>query len=982
MGCLKKIIIGFAIVFILVGIAGFFILPPIIKPLIIEKMSEALHREVTIEKISINPYALSVTLKKFAIKDPAQASPFLSFDELYVNVQGTSSLFKRAVILNEIRLTGPYVNISRHDDGTYNFSDLIPKEEAKPEEEEKKPFHFSLNNIQIINGGIDFWDGPKKTRHTVREMDVSIPFISNIEHYVNDYVEPRFSATVNGNPYQLTGKTKPFISSREMSFDVDIRDIDIPYYLNYVPVKMNFKLTSARLDTKMKIDFIMHKDKPPSIKMAGYVALNKVALDDKLNNKIIRLPALNVVFASVEPLIPDIHLSQISFQAPEVVIRRSKAGDVNLLNLIPKEKQEKPEKKDKRTPEPEKRTAMKVRIDEITIEKAKVTFLDSLPVEPSDIRVDPLNLKVMNLSMEKGSSGNVNLSLTVNKKGDISVKGPLGIDPLHADLAIEVKNLSIRTFQSYFTEKIKINVTRGAISTAGSVSLSQDGKGEPRVKYAGKISVSNLACIDKALSNDFVNWKQLYFDHVAAGYNPFFLTIRGVSLTDFYARITINPDGTMNVQNIFGAEGKKGGREPVKEAVPAQPVQKAVAAEKSDAMPRSVKIGKVTLQGGTIDFTDHFIKPNYSVQMLNLAGSISGLSSEEISRATVDLKGNLGHGAPVEITGKINPLINDLFADMKLLFKDIELSPVTPYSSKYVGHPIQKGKLTFEAAYLIDKRKLDAQNKVFIDQLTFGDKVESPDAIKAPVTLAVSLLTDRNGQINLDLPVSGSLDDPKFSVWPVIWKIIVNLITKAATAPFTLLASLIGGGEEMSFIEFDYGSAFVTEANQKKIASLVKALHERPNLKMDIGGYIDPEKDKEGLKQSEFNRKIKAQKLKDMIRQGAVVVPLEQIQVRPQEYEKYLAMAYKAENFPKPRNVIGVQKSLPLQEMEKLMVTNIEVSNSDMRQLISQRAENVKELILKSCEVTPGRVFIIEPPSLSPKKKENVKDSRVDFTLK
>jgi hypothetical protein len=981
MGCLKKIIISFVIVFILVGIAGFFILPPIIKPLIIEKMSEALHREVTIEKININPYTLSMTLKKFAIKDPAQASPFLSFDELYVRAQGISSLFKKAVILNEIRLTGPYVNIYRHEDGTYNFSDLIPKEEVKLKEE-KKPFHFSLNNIQLINGSIDFWDGPKKTRHTVREMHFSIPFISNIEHYVNDYVEPRFSATINGNPYQLTGKTKPFLSSREMSFDVDIRDIDIPYYLNYVPVKMNFKLTSARLDTKMKIDFIMHKDKPPSIRLSGNVALNKVALDDRLNNKILRLPALNVVLASVEPLIPDIHLSQISFQTPEVVIRRSKAGDVNLLNLMPKEKQEKQVKKDKAAPQPAQKSAMKARIDDITIEKAKVTFLDSLPTEPSDIRVDPLNLKVMNLSMEKGSSGNVNLSLTINKKGEISIKGPLGIDPLHADLSIDVKNLTIRTFQSYFTEKIKINVTRGAISAAGSVSLSLDGKGEPRVKYTGKISVSNLASIDKALSNDFVNWKQLYFDQVVAGYNPFFLAIKGVSLTDFYARIMINPDGTMNVQNIFGAEGEKGGKEPVKEAVPAQPAQKAAEAEKSDAMTRSVKIGKVTLQGGTIDFTDHFIKPNYSVQMLNIAGSVSGLSSEEISRATVDLKGNLGHGAPVEITGKINPLIKDLFADMKLNFKDIELSPVTPYSSKYVGHPIQKGKLTFEAAYLIDKRKLDARNKVFIDQLTFGDKVESSDAIKAPVTLAVSLLTDRKGQINLDLPVSGSLDDPKFSVWPVIWKIIVNLITKAATAPFALLASLIGGGEEMSFIEFDYGSAVVTEANQKKITSLVKALHERPNLKMDIGGYIDPEKDKDGLKQSEFNRKIKAQKLKDMIRQGAAVVPLEQIQVRPQEYEKYLTMAYKAENFPKPRNIIGIQKSLPLQEMEKLMVTNIEVSNSEMRQLISQRAENVKKLILTSGEVTPGRVFIIEPPSLSPKKKENVKDSRVDFTLK
>jgi hypothetical protein len=985
MGLLKKILIGLAVLIVVVGITGFFILPPIVKSLLIEKLSGVLHREVTIEKVSINPYTLSASLKGFAVKDPAESSPFLSFDELYVNAQGISSLFKRAVIFKEIRITHPYINVSRHDDGSYNFSDLIPKEETKSEAESKPP-NFSLNNIQIINGSIDFWDGPKKTRHTVREMHFSIPFISNIEHYVNDYVDPRFSAIINGNKYELAGKMKPFLASREMSFDVDILDLDIPYYLNYVPVKMNFKLTSARLDTKMKVDFIMHTDKSPSIRLAGNVALNKVALDDIKDNKILRLPALNVALASVEPLIPDIHLSQVSIQAPELVIRRSKEGTLNLLTLVSQEKQAKKEEKEKvvtHQPEKtEKKTSIKARVDEFTIDKADITFIDSSPAESAKINVSPINLKAVNLSTEKGSSGNVDFSLLVDRKGEISIKGPLGLDPLHAELAINVKNLYIRTFQPYFTDKIRINVTRGAVSTDGNLSLSQDSKEKPRVKYAGKISISNLASIDKSHSNDFLNWKLLYFEQVNAGYNPLFVHIKGISLTDFYVRLIINPDGSLNVQNILGKEGETEEQEDVKGTVPPKPAEKAVEAEKSDEITKNVKIGKVTLQGGTIDFADRFIKPNYSVQMLNIAGRVSGLSSEEISRASVDLKGNLGHGSPVEITGEINPLIKDLYANMKIRFKDIELSPVTPYSSRYVGHPILKGKLTFDVAYLIDKRKLDAQNKVFIDQLTFGDRVESPDAIKAPVTMAVALLKDRNGQINLDIPVSGSLDDPKFRVWPIVWQIIVNLITKAVTAPFTLLASLIGGGEELSFIEFDDGSALVTEPNQQKIKSLVKALYERPNLKMDIEGYVDMEKDKDGIKKSEFNRKVKAQKLKDMLRRGESAVPVDQVQVQQQEYEKYLTQAYDAAEFPKPRNAIGLQKSLPPQEMEKLMITNVAVTESDLRQLASQRAGNVKELILKSGEVEPGRVFITEPPSLSPQKKEKAKDSRVDFRLK
>ena len=368
--------------------------------------------------------------------------------------------------------------------------------------------------------------------------------------------------------------------------------------------------------------------------------------------------------------------------------------------------------------------------------------------------------------------------------------------------------------------------------------------------------------------------------------------------------------------------------------------------------------------------------------MLNLTGSVTGLSSKEFSRADVALKGNLGYGSPIDITGKINPLGKDLYADIKVSFQDIELSPLTPYSNKFLGYPITKGKLNFNVSYLIDKRKLDSENKVLINQLTFGDKVESPNAIKAPVTLAVSLLTDRKGQINLDIPVSGSLDDPKFSIWPIVWQVIVNLITKAVTSPFALLSSLTGGGEELSFIEFDYGSAAVTDDGQKKINMIGKALNERPNIKLDIEGYVDADKDKAELKRAEFNRQINAQKLKEMLAKGEQPVAFAQIKLSAQEYDKYLKQAYRAATFSKPRNILGMQKDLPPAEMEKLMMANIEITDSDLRQLAAKRAQNVRELILKSGDIAADRIFIVEPKTLVPEKKEKVKNSRVNFKLK
>jgi len=284
--------------------------------------------------------------------------------------------------------------------------------------------------------------------------------------------------------------------------------------------------------------------------------------------------------------------------------------------------------------------------------------------------------------------------------------------------------------------------------------------------------------------------------------------------------------------------------------------------------------------------------------------------------------------------------------------------------------------------YLIAKKKLDSQNYIFLDQFTLGDRVESPHATKLPLKLAIALLKDRKGEIKLDIPVTGTLDDPKFSIGRIILQIIINLITKAVTSPFSLLGAIFGGGEELNYLEFDYGSNTVSEANAKKIDTLIKVLHERPSLKMDMEGYVDVEKDREGLKQYLFNKKLKAQKLNKMVKKGQPAIPVDEVKIEPSEYGKYLKMAYKEEKFPKPRNVLGMAKDLPVPEMEKLMLTHIEIKDGDLRSLSSQRAMRLKDAILKSGQVEPERIFIIEPKSLAPEKKEKLKDSRVDLKIK
>src|SRR6202035_2380110 len=223
------------------------------------------------------------------------------------------------------------------------------------------------------------------------------------------------------------------------------------------------------------------------------------------------------------------------------------------------------------------------------------------------------------------------------------------------------------------------------------------------------------------------------------------------------------------------------------------------------AAPMPMAIRKIVFHAGQANFSDLSVQPNFSTGIQSIEGSVIGLSSKANSRAKVDIHGAVDAFSPVDITGEANFLSAALYTDLKMNFRNMELSVFNPYSGKFAGYNITKGKLTTEMHYKVQDRKLDAQHHIIIEQLEFGDKTESKDAVSLPIKLAVALLKDRNGVITLDLPVTGTLDDPTFRLGPIIWKVFVNIVEKAVTAPFALLGSLFGGGPDIQFIDFQPG---------------------------------------------------------------------------------------------------------------------------------------------------------------------------------
>ncbi len=368
--------------------------------------------------------------------------------------------------------------------------------------------------------------------------------------------------------------------------------------------------------------------------------------------------------------------------------------------------------------------------------------------------------------------------------------------------------------------------------------------------------------------------------------------------------------------------------------------------------------------------------------MTDVAGRISGLSSDPATRADMEIRAKLDHQAPIEVTGTLNPLAKPIFLDIKGKATDVELSPMSPYSGRFAGYIIEKGKLNVDVSYHVENNKLNATNHIFLDQFTLGDKVASKDATKLPIKLAIALLKDRQGRIDLTLPVSGSLNDPRFKLGRVILRIFVNLIAKAVTSPFALLGHLFGGGgQTLSYIEFDPGAATLDAAARDKVAKIEKALKDRPGLRLDITGRSDPASDKEGLKKVRVERLVKAENMKELVKRGTEPPSLDDVTIDPKEYTALLFKAYKHMKFPKPRTILGTAKELPAEEMEQVMLANTVVTDEDLRRLAQERAQAVKDAICKPGGVEAARVFLSADTKPSAEAAK-AKPSRVDLSLK
>jgi len=566
----------------------------------------------------------------------------------------------------------------------------------------------------------------------------------------------------------------------------------------------------------------------------------------------------------------------------------------------------------------------------------------------------------------------------IQDKGRLALQGTLVPQPLSLKTSVDLANLDLASLAPYAASRLNASVRSVTVGARGQAEFAAAQGNTPlRAAWHGAVDVDDFALDDRVNRADFLNWKHLGFSgmDISVAGERLGLNLGNIALEDFYGNVLLNPQGRLNVLDLVAEPGQAGGsitQDTQTRAAAAAPAKPA------SAMP-DIAIGQVTLKRGRMTFNDRFVRPNYRAELSSVEGSVSSVSSTKPTPARVSVAGRVYRSAPFSVSGTVQPFEKFLSLDLKASAKGVDLPRFTTYSAKYVGYPIQRGKLSLDVRYQIKGRELQASNRVVLNQLTFGKKTDSPDAVQLPVLLAVALLKDSRGNIDINLPISGSLDDPQFSVGGIILRVVMNLLVKAVTSPFQLLASAFGSGEELSYVEFAPGSAEIDEAARSSIETLAKALNDRPSLKLDVIGRVDPEADEAALRRAWLERRIRMAKAADTAGRGRKPDP-DAVQVSAQERAEYLEEVYDDTDLKdKPRNFIGMAKSLPADQMEAMLLKAAPVSRQALRQLADARAQAVYEQLQA---IGPAdRIFVVASKLATDDIKDEGKATRVDFSL-
>jgi hypothetical protein len=809
-----------------------------------------------------------VTVRGLLVKD-LDGEPFISWDEAYVNFQ-LSSFFGDAWAFKEISLAQPYVRVQMNKDKTFNFSDITRKfstnAPASAKKEPSKPVQLHVGRLHI--GGAEI---------ALTDFTPSEPFKRLVGPF--DIALDNFrTESDNKNPYSFVGTTDAgetiswggffYLTPLRSEGEVQLHNFELNKYAPLYQDFLRFQIHSGSiaLDLKYHVEFSPTNQINTVHDMAWALRDLKIGMPGDTND-IFEVPLFTITGANADLQHRTATIDDVILQGARAWLNRNTNEAVNVVEMS------RPAPTITNAPgsgiifllrSVTNAVAMLLNstnqwsgtVRNITATNCELHLIDLANQHPARLDLSDIALSAKNLSNLPGTNLEADFSLRWNTNGSIHINAGVGFQPTMADIDLDFSHLDLTTLDAYLASKVRLYILGSDVNLHGTVRLRPDVNNLPVVSFNGDSSLENFHTVDGAFGQDLVSWNALSFNSIAANLNPPLVAVDQIVLDKVDTLLIIETNHTINLENVL----KPAGNSPPQTnemKVAATPKPETAKTEATNT-PIQISVNTILLTNSTIHFVDRSIQPNVNLDLQSVNGTISDLGSEKMQHAVINLSSKVGGSGPLTITGTINPLNNDKTNSLSLKGQNIDLTALSPYVAKFAGYDLAEGKLNLALEYQLVGTNLAAKNGVVLDQFTFGDKVDSTNATHLPVKLAVALLKDSEGKIVIDVPVEGSLGDPKFHIGKEVTRVVVSILEKAATSPFSLLgAAFGGGGEELGWQEFAVGSSGLTDASKKKLDTMAKALAARPALKLELVGSIDPEGDREGLQRQALDQQIR-----------------------------------------------------------------------------------------------------------------------------
>ena len=939
----------------LYSLLGFLILPGIALRIANQQLAHYATVPARIERIELNPFSLEVTAWGLKIGEPGKEQ--VGFERLYANLQ-IDSLWTRALHLADVQLDQPKTELLFNKSGQLNLAQLfkLPPSEPTPADPNAKPFPLRIDSIKLAGGYVHFQDlrPSEPIEFLYDKLDFELKNLSTLPEDNADMT--LVAAGPEGGQIDWKGNFSlvPITSEGTLKVTDGKMKAWWPYVRDAVPLV----LEDGVLNFSTHYTFSLAKETELNLtNTAASIAPFAIKAPD--GRPLVRLERLDVSDTTVDLAKQHVVVGKIRSNKLETWAAREADGQLDWQKLFASQPS-----KPAKAPEPATAPATadspkaepaapskpwQVLLKDVQLRNYQVHLADRQAKPAVALELGPLNVDVQNFDSLNQSPFTLKVDSGLGKQGKIQATGEVNLNPVSAKLKVNTQDIDLRVAQSYISPFIRLELRSGMLGSNLDVNLKST---EPlALQVTGRAQVDQLHTLDTLKTRDFLKWQRLVLEGVNYQHGDS-LSIDKVNLLQPYARFMINDDRTTNIDDLLIPQPADSG------------AKSAAKPAASKDKPLGIHIGQIAINDGSANFADFSLTPNFATAIQQLNGQIGTIDSRQAKPASVDIKGKVDRYAPVTIKGSVNPFDPMAALDIATSFKRVELTTLTPYSGKFAGFRIRKGRLNLDLHYVITKGQLKAENKVVVEQLQLGEKVDSADAVDLPIRLAIALLKDSDGKISIELPVTGDLNNPQFSVMPIVWQTLRNLVVRAATAPFKFIGGLVtgGGSEDLGNVSFAPGSSELNKDAQGALDTLAKALKERPTLRLEIEGTAAASSDGPLLAAERLEREYQYNHYKILQRRGDKVPAQASLLVVPEkEKAPLLEGIYRTRLKQQPpaewKDLSSDERTAKLRDG---LIKFWGASDVLLRQLGQDRASAIKDYLVDKGQLEDDRVYFID----------------------